>query len=73
MKDIVDHKINGYLAQSFDTTDFAKGILWILDKLKSGNLSLAARKKVMNLFSEKIVANQYLDVYKDAIESFENA
>lgn len=73
LKDIVDHKVNGYLAQNFDTSDYAKGILWILDKLKSDNLSLAARNKVLNLFSEKIVANQYLDVYKNAIKSFKNA
>jgi len=68
LKDIVDHKVNGYLARSFDTSDFAKGILWVLCNEKSESLSSAARNKVQKQFSEKIVAQQYLDIYQDAIE-----
>lgn len=68
LKDIVDHKVNGYLARNFDTSDFAKGILWVLCNEKSESLSSAARNKVLKQFSEKIVAQQYLDIYQDAIE-----
>lgn len=67
LKDIVDHKVNGYLAQSFDTEDFANGIEWVVSNKKSKLLCLAARNKVERLFSEKIIARQYLDFYKDAI------
>ncbi len=67
LKDIVDHKVNGYLAQSFDTEDFANGIEWVVRNEKSKLLRLAARNKVERLFSEKIIARQYLDFYKDAI------
>ena len=69
LKDIVDHKVNGYLAKSFDASDFAMGILWLMDNEKSKLLSEAARNKVQRLFSENIVAQQYLDFYKNAIEA----
>ena len=69
LKDIVDHKVNGYLAKSFNTSDFAMGILWLMENENSKLLSEAARNKVQRLFSEKIVAQQYLDFYKNAIEA----
>ena len=65
---IRDSKVNGYLAKSFDASDFAKGILWLIDNEKSKLLSEAARNKVQRLFSENTVAQQYLDFYRDAIE-----
>ena len=68
LRDIVDHKVNGYLAKSFDASDFAMGILWLMDNEKSKLLSEAARNKVQRLFSENTVAQQYLDFYRDAIE-----
>ena len=67
LKDIVDHKINGYLANSFDTSDMARGILWVLNHEKSKSLSSAARNKVLNKYSEKIVAEKYLNIYYNAI------
>jgi glycosyltransferase involved in cell wall biosynthesis len=30
MRDMVDHRHNGYLTQPFDTEDLARGIHWIL-------------------------------------------
>ena len=30
LKDIVDHKVNGYLAHPFESDDFARGIEWVL-------------------------------------------
>ena len=31
LKDVVEHKVTGYLATPFDTDDFARGIEWVLD------------------------------------------
>ena len=33
-RDMIDHKINGYLAQPFDITDLANGIEWVLNNEK---------------------------------------
>ena len=30
LMDIIDHKVNGYLAEPFDANDFARGIEWVL-------------------------------------------
>ena len=57
LKDIVDHKVNGYLAKSFDTSDFAMGILWIMENENSKLLSEAARNKVQRLFQKKLLLN----------------
>ena len=55
LRDIVDHKVNGYLAHSFDALDFATGIKWVLDNEKSKSLSSAARKKLKDFFQRKLL------------------
>jgi glycosyltransferase involved in cell wall biosynthesis len=62
--DIVDHKINGFLAKPFDTLDLAKGIDWILGCENHDQLRAAAREKVVTTFDSKIVARQYIDLYR---------
>jgi len=69
LKDIVDHKKNGYLATPFDVKDLANGIDWILTQLNKNNkadyktLCLNARDKVVRSFSEEIVAEKYTNLY----------
>ena len=63
--DIIDHKMNGYLAKYQDTEDLANGILWCLENCSA--LSIEARKKVEDCYSEKIVAEQYINLYKQLI------
>jgi len=65
--DIIDHKINGYLAKLFDTFDFAQGIDWILNNENYDDLCENARKKVLEKFDIKIVAKQYIDLYKSIL------
>ena len=60
--DIIDHKINGYLAKYQDPEDLAKGILWCLENYHL--LTAEARKKVENNYSEEIVAKQYINLYQ---------
>ena len=54
--DIIDHKINGYLAEPYYTEDFARGIEWVISK-KSNNSATNKNKKVI-LDKDK---NEYLD------------
>jgi len=62
--DIVDHKINGYLATCYDTKDLAKGIAWVVSNDSYEELSNAARKKAVANFDDMIVVNKYLALFK---------
>jgi len=64
--DIIDHKINGYLAEYKNSEDLAKGISWVLSKDRKG-LADACIKKVRNNYSEAIVAEQYINLYKNLL------
>ena len=57
--DMIDHKINGYLANNID--DLANGIQWVLDEQNYNTLSNNARKKITNTFASNIVAKQYIN------------
>jgi len=61
--DIIDHQINGYLAQPFDVADLAKGIEWILNSPDYEVLSKNARNKIMREFDSKIVVKKYISLY----------
>ncbi|MDR0799331.1 MAG: glycosyltransferase family 4 protein [Dysgonamonadaceae bacterium] len=63
--DIIDHKINGYLAEYKNAADLAKGIEWVIDHPESEKLAEACRKKVLEKFSEPVVAEKYISLYKD--------
>ena len=67
LKDIVDHKSNGYLAQPFDTDDLAKGIEWVLDAPNYQQLCDNAREKVLTHFDSQLVAKQYIALYKEIL------
>ena len=66
--DIVDHKKTGYLANPFDTKDFANGIIWILDQItKDNNLNKFARKKALNNWDYSVVIKKYETLYEELI------
>lgn len=66
--DIVDHKINGYLAKPFDTSDLAAGIDWVLsDDKRHKNLCIKAREKAVACFDIKKVAGQYAELYGEVL------
>ncbi len=66
-KDIVSHKVDGYKAKPFDTTDMAKGIEWILKAPNYNELCQNAREKVVSKFDSSIVAKKYIDLYKEIL------
>jgi glycosyltransferase involved in cell wall biosynthesis len=50
-KDIVDHKINGYLAKPFDPSDLAAGIDWVLsDENRHKEIMYKSQRKGGGLF-----------------------
>ena len=65
--DMIDHKVNGYLAKPFDTDDLAKGIEWVLNAPNYQQLCDNARDKVLTHFDSQLVAKQYIALSKEIL------
>ena len=65
--DIIDHKLNGYLATPFDVNDLSTGIDWVLDSSNYDDLCKNAREKVLQQFDSVIVAKRYIELYNSIL------
>lgn len=65
--DIVDHKVNGYLAKPYESEDLANGIKYILNSSNYLELSNNSRKKALKKFDSTIVAQQYEQLYNELL------
>ena len=65
--DMIEHKVNGYLAQEKDDVDLAQGILWCLENNHKGDLSRAARGKVLREYCLEVVCNKYKELYNSVV------
>lgn len=66
--DVINHKVNGYLAKYKDSEDLATGIQWVLENKEILNLSEACVKKVQENYTEQIVAEKYIALYKSLLK-----
>lgn len=67
MPDLITHQQTGYLAQAFDSADFAEGLAYIL-KQSNGIFQINCRTHAEKNYSENIVAKQYLEAYSKILE-----
>lgn len=67
--DMIEHKINGYLAKPFDTTDLANGIEWVLNNPNYDELCKSAREKVVREFDSRVVAKKYIKLYEEILKN----
>ena len=65
--DMIDHEHNGYLAEPFEPADLARGIDRLLNPAAGNAISLNARRKVLDNFTPRRVAGQYLELYETLI------
>jgi glycosyltransferase involved in cell wall biosynthesis len=64
LPDIVDHRVNGFLAEPYSTNDFSAGITWLLaERACSERVCSAAREKIIAKFCHIKTAQQYRDSY----------
>lgn len=63
--DMIEHKVNGYLAKPFDTSDLKNGIEWILNNENYDELCKKSREKVVNEFDSKVVVEKYIQLYSE--------
>jgi len=69
LKDVVEHKITGFLAKPYDANELSDGILWVLSNSDRFNsLSAAARKKACAEWSPEVIIPKYIDIYTKVIE-----
>lgn len=63
--DLIDHKLNGYLAQDRSAADLAHGIAWCLEQTKDSNvLSSQARLKAVSQFNIDTIARDHILLYE---------
>lgn len=63
--DLIEHNNNGYLAIPFEVEDLAKGIDWVFNAPNYEELKNRAREKVLLEFQSEIVADKYVELYKE--------
>lgn len=69
LKDVVEHQETGYLAQPYDTRDFAAGISWCLaDRVRHTRLCDSARRRAEKLWNPSRVAQMYMTVYQKLLD-----
>ncbi|MDE6556343.1 MAG: glycosyltransferase, partial [Duncaniella sp.] len=64
-RDVVTHKVNGYVARRGDYVDIANGILWAL---KSGISRESLHKSVRDRFSSDVIAARYIKLFEEIID-----
>ena len=66
--DMIEHRQMGYLAKPFDTTELKDGIEWIQNTSSYDELCENAREKVVKEFDSKVVAQKYIELYKETLK-----
>ena len=65
--EMIDHKHNGFVSELKSSDSLAEGINWVLDNNSNGFVSANARTKVLDTYSESIIANQYQNLYQSLL------
>jgi len=71
ISEIIQHKINGYLAAMKSAEDLAAGILWILRSEKAETISKNARSTMLKKFQEEEASAAHISLYKRIISGEE--
>ena len=68
ISEVVDHKINGYVVNQFNSNQLKDGINWLSEEIKKDNLmNDNARAKILN-FDAIVIAKKYIDLYKNTLK-----
>ena len=71
--ELIDHKINGYLARPYDEEDLANGIAWVLNHANPKELEENAKNKVLKKFSHESLLENYLGLFTSICKHSNNA
>lgn len=66
MSEMIEHQVNGYLAQPYQIDDLAQGIAWVIEnRERHQKLCDRAREKAEQEFTLEIQARRYESVYQE--------
>jgi glycosyltransferase involved in cell wall biosynthesis len=69
-RDIVEHKVTGYLAEPFSARDLARGMAWVLHKERDpAQLRAAARDRACRLYDQHRQASRYVELFESLLPS----
>lgn len=63
--EMIDHLKNGYVARYKDAEELEKGIRWALQEEVHSALSANAREKVVELYAQERVTQEYMKIYAE--------
>ena len=70
--ELIEHKINGYVAIPFNTSDLARGIDWVLDNQNKIDFKNLTRNKAKNLCSQKVISKKYIELFDQILTKDHN-
>jgi glycosyltransferase involved in cell wall biosynthesis len=70
--DVIEHKVNGYLAEFKNVDDLINGILWICDANIDGKISIRAREKILKEFTLEKQADSFIELYQTILSAKSN-
>ena len=70
IKEIVEHKVNGFIAKPFNTKNFANGIKFCMSNIKRKNLE-KQKNKIEKMFNEKKILQEYKKII-DKVNYYES-
>ena len=69
ISEMIDHKINGYIVDGFDSSKLKEGIDWLSNEIRKDNYNRdTARSKVINI-DAKVIAEKYISLYRNILNS----
>lgn len=68
LRDIVDHKLNGYRAEVGSTQDYVDGVEWCLKAGADAPFREAARSKAVSAFDHTKLVKQHIDLYRTILQ-----
>jgi glycosyltransferase involved in cell wall biosynthesis/predicted O-methyltransferase YrrM len=63
ISDMIEHKLNGYIAKEKDHIDLANGIRWVIENNKDNTLTINALKKTHGEYNLEKQARTYIQLY----------
>jgi glycosyltransferase involved in cell wall biosynthesis len=70
LSDLVDHKVNGWLAEPFDTRSLIAGVEWVLNNSNTQEPQTQARNKIVDRFEIRNTSKQYCQLYEDVYNRY---
>jgi len=66
--DLIEHKINGYLAEPYSISDLSLGIKWLLFSENLQKISALGREDILKKFNKQKILSEYINLYKSVLK-----